>query len=277
MGRKAKPLSTQVEYWAADKLVIPSWNTQQHDEENIRTIKRSIKEFGYCDYLVVRRSDGLVIGGAGRLMALRRLWAEGWREVPPDAVPVVTLECDDITAKKLSLALNRIQSETDTVRLTALLQDLVQAGETLETLSVTGYTPLEITQYLETIVESLNDSTSHAVVSEVIHGLEKQERSKKQKEETTLFVERRFMIPYSLLWDVDNLVTKVMKVFGKGKKALGLALAAIVKVAAMVDDANLWETAIREVSAAVQEEEPLVADTADEDAEVEEIGEGDEQ
>ncbi len=235
-----------VEHWDAERLVIPSWNPQIHDEENIRDIKRSLREFGYCDYIVVRRSDGLVVGGAGRLMALRELWAEGWKGIDPKNLPVLVVDVDDRTAKKLALALNRIQATPSIPQLASVIQSLAAEGESIESLTVTGFKPFEIADFLNYTVDILDSSLPELPIP-----MAPTQQGGASGEDGEVWVERRFSIPLSLASTVDDVIGLVMKrLRGKSsKKGMGLALVVLCRVAEACKDQAIWEEAV----AAVQE------------------------
>ena len=245
--------------WAtmpAETLTIPAWNPQLHDRKNIDDIKVSIKEFGYVDPIIVRKSDGLVIGGAGRLMALRELWAEGWQSVDPKAVPVVLIECDDVTAKKISLALNKIQSQPDLFLLSSLMQSLIEGGETVDSLTPTGYQPFEI----EDLLNIARDIANHipATTEAVIPNIEpvKEEAQEAESKEGGLTVERRFKIPLTFASIVDEQINKAMWFKGKKHEKLGMALVTIAKVASKAPT-DLWESTVKELMDEVaQDAEP---------------------
>lgn len=81
-----------------DTIVEDPRNARQHDERNLEGIRRSLADFGQREPLVVR--DGVVIGGNGRLRAMRALgWVECW-----------VTDHDDLTeaqARALGVVLNR--------------------------------------------------------------------------------------------------------------------------------------------------------------------------
>jgi hypothetical protein len=251
-----KTVSAHLE-WAtlpADALTIPAWNPQIHDRKNIEDIKVSIKEFGYVDPIIVRKSDGLVIGGAGRLMALRELWAEGWQGVDPKAVPVVLIECDDVTAKKISLALNKIQSQPDLFLLSSLMQSLIESGETVDSLTPTGYQPFVI----EDLLNIARDIANHipATTEALIPNIEpvKDEEPEPKEKEGKLTVERRFKIPLTFASVVDEQISKALWFKGKKQERLGMALVTIAKVASKAP-ADLWESTIKELMDEVAQSE----------------------
>ena len=82
-----------------DSLHNDPANARAHDERNLDAITASLKRFGQAEPLVVHGPTGRVIGGNGRLVAMRKL---GWTEVD-----VVQLEVDDLEATALGIALNR--------------------------------------------------------------------------------------------------------------------------------------------------------------------------
>ena len=57
------------------ELVADGENARTHPEENLKAITASLREFGQVEPLVVRRGTNVVVGGNGRLAAMRGL---GW-------------------------------------------------------------------------------------------------------------------------------------------------------------------------------------------------------
>ena len=82
-----------------DSLVLDPSNVRTHDARNLDAITASLRRFGQAEPLVVQQATGRVIGGNGRLQAMRQL---GWTECE-----VVELDMDDLQATSLSIALNR--------------------------------------------------------------------------------------------------------------------------------------------------------------------------
>ena len=74
-------------------------NVRTHDERNLSAIAGSLKQFGQVEPLVVEKGTGKVIGGNGRLEAMRAL---GWTHAD-----VVELEMSPTQATALGIALNR--------------------------------------------------------------------------------------------------------------------------------------------------------------------------
>ncbi len=93
-------------------------NARLHGTRNLGSIVASLQRFGQAEPLVVQAGTGRVIGGNGRLEAMKTL---GWTECD-----VVELHCDDLTATALGIALNRTAelAEWDDSVLAGLLEEL---------------------------------------------------------------------------------------------------------------------------------------------------------
>ena len=93
-------------------------NARTHGPENLEAIEGSLRRFGQAEPLVIQKSTGRIIGGNGRLVAMKKL---GWSECD-----VVELDIDDLQATALGIALNRTSelAEWDGPALTKLLQEL---------------------------------------------------------------------------------------------------------------------------------------------------------
>jgi len=80
-------------------LKLDEENPRTHDRRNINVIRSSLTKFGQVEPLVVQESTSRVIGGNGRLEAMVELgWDKAW---------VHKIDVDNVTARALSLALNR--------------------------------------------------------------------------------------------------------------------------------------------------------------------------
>ena len=101
-----------------DSLYFDPSNARTHDEKNLRAIKGSLATFGQVEPLVVQKSTRVVIGGNGRLAAMRAMGTE--------TCDIVEVELDAVQASALSLALNRTAelAEWDTDVLTSTLRAL---------------------------------------------------------------------------------------------------------------------------------------------------------
>lgn len=93
-------------------------NVRTHGARNMQAIRESLARFGQAEPLVVQQRTGRVIGGNGRLEAMRQL---GWEECE-----IVPLDLDDQQATALAIALNRTAelADWDEPALAQILQQL---------------------------------------------------------------------------------------------------------------------------------------------------------
>jgi len=114
-------------------------NARLHDEHNLETIRASLARFGQAEPLVVHKRTGRVIGGNGRLTAMRSM---GWTEAD-----VVELDIDDTQATALGIALNRTAelAEWDMSALSKLL-------ESMDNVDGTGFDEKEIARLLDEVI-----------------------------------------------------------------------------------------------------------------------------
>lgn len=103
-------------------LALDPANARAHGERNMEAIAASLQRFGQAEPLVVQAKTGRVIGGNGRLAAMRKL---GWSECD-----VVEVDLDDLQATALGIALNRTGelAEWDEKTLATLLDTLKNEG-----------------------------------------------------------------------------------------------------------------------------------------------------
>ena len=101
-----------------DALHIDPANARAHGERNLEAIVASLQRFGQAEPLVVHAPTGRIIGGNGRLVAMRKL---GWEKCD-----VVELDIDELQATSLGIALNRTAelAEWDMASLGRLLEQL---------------------------------------------------------------------------------------------------------------------------------------------------------
>ena len=101
-----------------DALHADPANARQHGDRNLDAIRASLATFGQVEPLVVHRPTKRVIGGNGRLAAMRAL---GWTHAD-----VVELDVSETQATALGIALNRTAelAEWDLPSLGARLQSL---------------------------------------------------------------------------------------------------------------------------------------------------------
>ena len=97
-------------------------NARAHGPENMAAIEASLARFGQAEPLVVHAGTGRVIGGNGRLAAMRKL---GWSEAD-----IVELDLAAVDATALGIALNRTGelAEWDDEALAKLLASLRDEG-----------------------------------------------------------------------------------------------------------------------------------------------------
>ena len=107
------------------ELHLDPANARSHPERNLDAIRASLVRFGQAEPLVVQKRSQRVIGGNGRLVAMRAL---GWTEAD-----VVELDLDDLQATALAIALNRTGelAEWDLPSLSRIL-DSLKADDELE-------------------------------------------------------------------------------------------------------------------------------------------------
>ena len=129
-----------------DALHLDPANAREHGPENLEAIVASLKRFGQAEPLVVQQSSGRVIGGNGRLVAMKKL---GWTECD-----VVELDVDDLTATSLGIALNRTGDLAgwDETTLVKLLEEL-RAEDALDG---TGYSESDIDDLLADLEQDID-------------------------------------------------------------------------------------------------------------------------
>ncbi len=128
-----------------DQLHCDPANAREHGPINMEAIRASLQRFGQAEPLVVQSDTRRVIGGNGRLAAMRDL---GW-----DDCEVVELELDDLQATALGIALNRTAelASWDSTTLVKLLDEL-RAEDALEGV---GYSDSDIDALLRELEADL--------------------------------------------------------------------------------------------------------------------------
>src|SRR5688572_10743433 len=124
-----------------DSLHLDPANARTHDQRNLETIQASLARFGQVEPLVVQQGSGRIIGGNGRLVAMKAL---GWTEAD-----VVEIDLSSIDATALGIALNRTSdlSGFDDRALAELLSTL-RVEDALEGV---GFSELEIDDLVATL------------------------------------------------------------------------------------------------------------------------------
>ncbi len=122
-------------------------NARAHDARNLDAIRASLQRFAQVEPLVVLKGGGRVIGGNGRLEAMRSL---GWTECD-----IVELELSEVEATALGIALNRTGelAEWDEDTLGRLLSTLRDEGA----LDGVGFDEGEIDELLEGLIDDLEE------------------------------------------------------------------------------------------------------------------------
>ena len=112
------PSGLQIARVALEDLHLDPANARAHGDRNLAAIVSSLERFGQVEPLVVNRGTGRVVGGNGRLVAMRKL---GWTQCD-----VVEIDIDGVEAAALGIALNRTAelAEWDDPALGALLAEL---------------------------------------------------------------------------------------------------------------------------------------------------------
>lgn len=125
-----------------DALHLDPANARQHGERNLDAIRASLASFGQVDPLVVHRPTQRVIGGNGRLAAMRALGRTH--------ADVVELDLTETQATALGIALNRTAelAEWDDQALARLLSGL-QADRALDGV---GFDADELKEVLASLV-----------------------------------------------------------------------------------------------------------------------------
>jgi hypothetical protein len=146
MGRKAtrppvgqrEPL--EIRYADPRTLNLNEQNPRWMPPEEMAALKRSIETWGMVDPVIVRREDGLVIGGHQRIAAAIELGLA--------QVPVVDVEISGMDAALLGQALNRIMGRWDEPTLSIVQQQLRLQGADL---TLTGFTQAELDVFAGTV------------------------------------------------------------------------------------------------------------------------------
>jgi ParB family chromosome partitioning protein len=105
-----------------DQIHTAVWNSNVMDETMHSRLRRSIERFGLVVPLVVRptgHDSYETIGGAQRLAVLQELGI--------DPTPCVIVEADDVNARLLAQALNRIQGQDDLGLQAELIREVLQS------------------------------------------------------------------------------------------------------------------------------------------------------
>ncbi len=108
--------SVTVEVIPIDDVRPDPANRRRISDDELESLTRSLRQFGFVQPVLARREDRVIIGGHQRLVAARRLGLT--------TVPVTWLDVSVEQARVLGLALNRIRGSWDEQLLARLLADL---------------------------------------------------------------------------------------------------------------------------------------------------------
>ena len=116
-------------------LVSPDWNPRQITDEELEKLKKSIKEFGYIDPIIVNEYNNHIVGGNQRYLALKEL---GYNEVE-----VLYINEPNIQKEKaMNLALNKISGDWDQDKLDIILEEIQLSDIDI---TLTGFDEIEFT------------------------------------------------------------------------------------------------------------------------------------
>ena len=119
-----------VEIRKIEELKYYPGNPRKISDEMLKNLKKSIREFGIVDPLIINK-DNEVIGGNQRLKAAKE---EGLTEVP-----IIIINLTKERERALNLVLNKIQGEWDNGLLIDFIKDLPK-----EEIDLTGFTESEL-------------------------------------------------------------------------------------------------------------------------------------
>jgi len=131
----------KIEQVLIDTLRPDPANPRRIGERELEALTKSLKEFGFVQPVLARRSDDVVIGGHQRLIAARRLGLK--------TVPVIFLDLPPEQARLLNLALNKISGQWDNELLARMLADL-KPIEDID-LSLSGFSEEELDKLLKSL------------------------------------------------------------------------------------------------------------------------------
>jgi len=131
----------QVEQVAIEALRPDPANPRRISDVELEALTRSLQQWGFVQPVLVRREDGVVIGGHQRLLAARRL---GMKHVP-----VIFLDLRQEQARLLNVALNKISGEWDQELLARMLADLKSVDDL--DLTLTGFGEDELVKLMKSL------------------------------------------------------------------------------------------------------------------------------
>lgn len=125
------------------QLIPADYNPRMIDSHELDKLKRSIKEHGFVEPVVVNK-DMTIIGGHQRIKAAK--------ELEYTEIPCVVVDLPKNKEKTLNLALNRISGEWDNDKLQQILVEMDDEDRRL-----TGFDPEEISKQLDKLMNPDED------------------------------------------------------------------------------------------------------------------------
>jgi DNA modification methylase len=148
-----------------EKLRLAEYNPRQITDDEMNKLKKSLKEFGFIQPVVVNK-DFTVISGHQRIRA--------WKEMDKKDVPVIFLDITKKKEKALNLAMNKISGSWDTEK----LYDMINELSITEEIELTGFEDKEISTILDnfrleeeqeekTVEEAIEEAPTRAKLGDV--------------------------------------------------------------------------------------------------------------
>jgi len=143
------------------KVVINDYNPNEMSEAMYLKEKRSIERFGFVLPVVVREVDDklVVIDGEHRLLAMRELHSQGVdifttpkkdHKIPKGKLNVKNLgEVTDAEAKQMTILLNSLRGEDDTIKRADLIKGLADEVEFANLVELLPFAEDELRNYIE--------------------------------------------------------------------------------------------------------------------------------
>lgn len=152
MGGLLHDAPLTVETVALSELVLDPHNARLHGEDNLASIQGSLEVFGQREPIITRRGTNVIIGGNGRVEAMRQM---GWTHCA-----VAYVDCTDAEAKALGLALNRTAETAtwDPDQLDSLLSEVKEAGFSTDSF---GFSEDQVDRLLNDIAEAQAEGKDH--------------------------------------------------------------------------------------------------------------------
>jgi ParB-like chromosome segregation protein Spo0J len=157
-----------VEQVPIDLLRPDPANPRRISDEELDSLERSVRQFGFVQPVLARREDNTVIGGHQRLVAARRLGLA--------TVPVTYLDLSIEQARLLNLALNKISGSWDDQLLARMLADLKVSEVDL---SLSGFGEDELRDLLRSL--EVRDKADRAEDFDLDSALEDASRTARSK------------------------------------------------------------------------------------------------